>query len=391
MRFDGKFREMFKIDFGSGEVSGSLEYIFTAEDFKKVGLKIREFLRRFFSPEGLTALCAFSSLVITGLIFFFLFREAFPMFQKMSYGSSFLHFLYVLNPDFFGYAIDKYGLVWFSGGNPFLGFLNFVSGGTWAPNSYEFGILPLIIGTLIVVGGAVAISLPIGVLSAVHLAEYCSLRVKNVLKPVIEMLAGIPSVVFGLVGLTLVVPLIQNVFHLDNGRTALSAAIVLAIMILPTIISVSEDAISAVPREFKEASFALGATHFQTVRKVILPAAAAGIAAAVVLAVARAIGETMAVLMIAGNSPFTVLYPNYFPLLPVLDKFGFYFKELFLDPIMPMTATIAAEIGETSWGSTHYQALLAVGFVLFIITYIINYIAEVTIFRFSKKVKRRRT
>ncbi|MEM3594430.1 MAG: hypothetical protein QXS27_06855 [Candidatus Jordarchaeaceae archaeon] len=110
MRFDGKFREMFKIDFGSGEVSGSLEYIFTAEDFKKLGLKIREFLRRFFSPEGLTAICAFSSLVITGLIFFFLFREAFPMFQKMSYGTSFLHFLYVLNPNFFGYASQTLGI-----------------------------------------------------------------------------------------------------------------------------------------------------------------------------------------------------------------------------------------------------------------------------------------
>lgn len=373
----------------SGETLEILEYIFTAEDLKKFGVNIIGYFKRFFSPEGLTALCAFSSLVITGLILFFLFREALPMFQKMSYGTSVLHLLYVLNPDFFGYVVDKYGLILFGGGNPFAGFLNFVSGGIWAPNAYEFGILPLIIGTLIVVGGAIAIALPIGVFSAVHLAEYCSLRVKSVLKPIIELLAGVPSVVFGLIGLTLVVPLIQNIFHLDNGRTALSAAIILAIMILPTIISISEDAISAVPREFKEASFALGATHFQTVRKVILPAAAAGIAAAVVLAIARAIGETMAVLMIAGSSPFTILYPNYFPFLPILDKFGFYFKELFLDPIMPMTATIAAEIGETSWGSTHYQALLAIGFVLFIITYIINYLAEITIFRFSKKVKRR--
>ncbi|GEM_PF-52597 len=377
-----------RIGSGGGEALETFEYIFTAEDFKKFGLKIIGYFRRAFSPEGLTALCAFSSLVITGLIFLFLFREAIPIFQKMSYGTSMLHLLYVLNTDF-GYVIDRYGLVLFSGGNPFAGFLNFVSGGIWAPNAYEFGILPLIIGTLIVVGGAVVIALPIGVLSAVHLAEYCSLRVKNVLKPIIELLAGIPSVVFGLIGLTLVVPLIQKIFNLDNGRTALSAAIVLAIMILPTIISISEDAISAVPREFKEASFALGATHFQTVRKVILPAASAGIAAAVVLAVARAIGETMAVLMIAGNSAFTMLYPNYFPLLPVLDKFGFYLKELFLDPVMPMTATIAAEIGETSWGSTHYQALLAIGFVLFIITYIINSIAEITILRFSKKVKRR--
>jgi phosphate transport system permease protein len=160
-------------------------------------------------------------------------------------------------------------------------------------------------------------------------------------------------------------------------------------MILPTIISISEDAISAVPRELKEASFALGATHFQTVRKIIIPAAAAGIAAAVVLAVARAVGETMAVLMVAGNTPFSINFSLIYNIYPILDQLKYIFGETFLSPVYPMTAVIAAEVGESAWGSTHYQALLAIGFVLFIITYIINYFAELIIFQFSKKVKRR--
>ena len=184
------------------------------------------------------------------------------------------------------------------------------------------------------------------------MAEIANSKVRNILKPVIELLSGIPSVVYGFFGLIVIVPLIQKLFNLPVGETALAGSIILAIMALPTIITVSEDAIRSTPRSMKEASLALGASHLQTITKVIIPYSASGITAAAVLGIGRAIGETMAVLMVTGNSA-------------VIPK-------SFLEPVRTIPATIAAELGEAPQGGLHYKALFALGCILFIITMIIN-------------------
>ncbi|MEM3466727.1 MAG: phosphate ABC transporter permease subunit PstC [Candidatus Jordarchaeales archaeon] len=351
----------------------------------KIKIKVLDYVKRFFSPEGLSALCALSSLAITGLIFVFLFLEAAPAFKKLSYGFWTVHLAWL-----FGYGNLFESNIWlFLDGNIFAGLWNFITGTTWSPNAYLFGILPVIQSTLIVVGGAVLVATPIGILSAVHLAEYCSLKLKTTLKYVIELLASIPSVVYGLVGLTIVVPWIKNAFNLSSGNTALAGIIILSVMILPTIVSVSEDAISSIPKELSEASYALGAKKFQTVFKVVLPAAATGVAASIILAVARALGETMAVLMLTGNTPFLLDIPPEFIFYGGLEKVSLYLKEIFLSPVYPMTSAIALEVGESSWNSMHYQSLLGIGFVLFVMTYLINSTAEYIILRSSKlKVKR---
>ncbi|MBS7247754.1 MAG: phosphate ABC transporter permease subunit PstC [Candidatus Jordarchaeales archaeon] len=330
----------------------------------KIKIKVLDYVKRFFSPEGLSALCALSSLAITGLIFVFLFLEAAPAFKKLSYGFWTVHLAWL-----FGYGNLFESNIWlFLDGNIFAGLWNFITGTTWSPNAYLFGILPVIQSTLIVVGGAVLVATPIGILSAVHLAEYCSLKLKTTLKYVIELLASIPSVVYGLVGLTIVVPWIKNAFNLSSGNTALAGIIILSVMILPTIVSVSEDAISSIPKELSEASYALGAKKFQTVFKVVLPAAATGVAASIILAVARALGETMAVLMLTGNTPFLLDIPPEFIFYGGLEKVSLYLKEIFLSPVYLMTSAIALEVGESSWNSMHYQSLLGIGFVLFVMT-----------------------
>lgn len=350
-----------------------------------VGVRVLDYVKRFFSPEGLSALCAFSGLAVTGLIFAFLFREAAPAFKKLSYGFWTVHVAWLLGRS----SLFESDIWMFLDGNVFAGLWNFITGARWSPDAYLFGILPIIQSTLIVVGGAVLVATPIGILSAVHLAEYCPLKLKTVLKYAIELLASIPSVVYGLVGLTLVVPWIKNTFNLSSGNTALAGIIVLSVMILPTIVSVSEDAISSIPKELREASYALGAKKFQTVFKVVLPAAVTGVAASIILAVARALGETMAVLMLTGNTPFLLDIPPEFMFYGVLEKVSHFLKEVFLSPVYPMTAAIALEVGESSWNSMHYQALLGIGFVLFVITYLINSTAEYIILRSSKMKVRR--
>ncbi|WXG40888.1 MAG: phosphate ABC transporter permease subunit PstC [Candidatus Freyarchaeum deiterrae] len=327
-------------------------------------LKGREYFRRFFSPEGLTGICALSSFIITMLILFFLLQQSFPILQEMGYGQ---YALFLLNK--LGYS-DYASIL--ANGNIVTGLINLVTGSTWDPTNFNFGILPLIAGTLVVVGGALLIAIPIGIFSAVHLSEYCPRRVKNIIKPVIELLAGIPSVVYGFVGLTILVPWIASVFSLRSGQSALAGSIILSIMILPTIVTISEDAISAVPRDYKEASLALGATHFQTVWKVLLPAAVSGITASIILAIGRALGETMAVLMVAGG------VAN----IPPLSL------QMFFTSVQPMTAAIAAEMGETAVGSAHYSALFGVALVLFGITYFVNFIADIINSRFKKKFGR---
>jgi phosphate transport system permease protein len=220
-----------------------------------------------------------------------------------------------------------------------------------------------------VTAGSIIFAVPLGIAGAIYIAEIADPRVAEFMKPFIEILAGIPSVVFGFFGLVVLVPIVQNNFNLPTGQTALTGSILLAIMALPTIISISEDAISSVPGSFKEGSLALGATRWQTIYKVTVPAAISGISAAVMLGIGRAIGETMTVMMVTGN---TAIIPS--------------FPDGLLDPVRTMTATIALEMGEVPQGSDHFHALFAVGSVLFIITFLINFIADSIKKRYRFKV-----
>ena len=232
---------------------------------------------------------------------------------------------------------------------------DFFGGKEWYPTaspSPQYGLLPLLLGTLWVSLGAILLSLPFGISVAVYLAEIASMRVRNILKPIIELLAGIPSVVYGFFGLVVIVPFLQKLFNLPVGETALAGSVVLGIMALPTIITVAEDAMRTVPRAMKEASLALGATHWQTIYKVIIPYSKSGITSAAVLGIGRAIGETMAVLMVTGNA---AVIPH-----------------TLLEPVRTIPATIAAELGETAAGGGHYQALFMLGVILFVITMIIS-------------------
>jgi len=267
-------------------------------------------------------LCGFAAVVIVALILLFILREAAPLLGAYS---------------------------------P----LDFVGGIRWYPLSGVFGILPLILGSLVVTLGAIAIALPLGLASAVYLAEVASPRVKDVLKPAIELLAGIPSVVLGFIGYLVVAEMVKNVFHLPTGLTGLTGSILLAYMALPTIVSIADDAIRAVPVEYRHASTALGATRWQTIVHVTMPAAKSGIVVAVMLGVGRAIGETMTVWMVTGNAP----------VIPTT----------ILQPLRTLTATIAAEMGETPRGSEHYQALFAIGLVLFVITLAINSVSYLVV------------
>jgi phosphate transport system permease protein len=235
----------------------------------------------------------------------------------------------------------------------------FLSNTNWYPTNQpaaQLGILPLILGTLWVSFGAILIALPLGLATAIYLAEVADKRLRNILKPLVELLAGIPSVVYGFFGLVVIVPLVQKMFNLAVGETALVGSIILGIMALPTIITIAEDAILTIPRSLKEASLALGASRWQTMVRVVIPYAKSGIAAAIILGIGRAVGETMAVLMVTGNS---AVIPH-----------------SFLQPVRTIPATIAAELGEASAGGIHYKALFALGIVLFIITFGINIAVE---------------
>ncbi len=236
---------------------------------------------------------------------------------------------------------------------------NFFGGREWMPTATPsplFGALPLIAGTLWVSFFAILIALPLGLGVAIYLAELAGARMRKFLKPTIELLAGIPSVVYGFFGLVVIVPLIQAVFDLPVGETAFAGAIVLAIMALPTIITVSEDALCNTPRAMREASLALGATQWQTIRRVVVPYAKSGISTAVVLGIGRAIGETMAVLMVTGNA---AVIPH-----------------TLFEPVRTIPATIAAELGEAPAGGAHYQSLFLLGCILFVITLAVSITAE---------------
>ena len=241
----------------------------------------------------------------------------------------------------------------------------------WYPNEAYFGLVPLVLGSLLVTLGAAIVSLPLGLLSSVFIAEVAPRWMREVLKPFIEVLAGIPSVVLGFVGMLIVSPLIRERLGAPTGLTALAGSVMLGYMALPTIISVAEDALDAVPKSYRDAALALGATRWQTIWRVTVPAARSGIFTAMMLGMGRAIGETMAVMMVTGNAARVPL---------TLDSF--------LRPVRTMTATIAAEMGEVAQGSIHYHVLFAIGLVLFLVTFIINLVAAWSIFRQGKRYGR---
>jgi len=242
----------------------------------------------------------------------------------------------------------------------------FLFGEKWLPISEppKFGIIPLLLGSIYVTAGAIVICVPLGVAAAMFIAEVAPRSAKHILKSLVEILASIPSIVLGFIGIVWLGPFLRNTLGLATGMCGLTGSLLLAFMALPTIISICEDALVSVPRTYKEAAFGLGATHWQTLWRIILPSASSGIIAAVMLGIGRVIGETMVVMMVTGNAP-------------VVPK-------SLLEPLRTLTATIAGEMGETVSGSEHYFALFAVGMVLFIITFIINFVADICLRRAKK-------
>jgi phosphate transport system permease protein len=240
----------------------------------------------------------------------------------------------------------------------------FLFGTDWNPAGYDsssWGIVPLLVGTLLVTIPALLISAPIGFIIAVYLSEIARPSLRETLKPFIEMIASIPSVVLGLLGLLYLAPLIGSMFGLSNGFNSLTAAILVGIAALPSLASISEDALANVPQSFRHASLALGASQWQTIKSIVIPAARHGLTASLMLGLGRIIGETMVVLMVAGNSR---ALPN-----------GL------LDPVRPMTANIAIEIKEVVVGSLHWDALFAIGLVLFMLTFAVNLVADLFMHR----------
>lgn len=265
-----------------------------------------------------------STIFIIGLIFLFLLREGLPAFVRVS-------------------PLNLLGLRWY-------------------PIEEMYGLLPLLVGSLLVTVGAVVIAVPLGLITSIYLGEIAPMWQREILKPLIEVLAGIPSIVLGFLGWVALAPLVQQA-GAPTGLTAFTGSLILAYMSLPTIISISEDALYAVPKEYRYASLAIGATEWQTIWRVVIPAARSGIVIATVLGIGRAIGETMAVMMVTGNAAN----------IPALSS------GLFFQPVRTMTATIAAEMGEVAQGSLHYQMLFAIGIVLFLITFAINSLASLLI------------
>lgn len=232
-------------------------------------------------------------------------------------------------------------------------------GTIWYPIEGYFGIWPLIFGSLIVTFTAILIAIPLGIGTSLYLSEIAPMWIKNVLKPLIEILAGLPSVVLGFIGIQVAAPLIREGLNLPTGLSGLTGAILLAFIATPTIVSISEDALNTVPASYRQAALALGATRWQTIWNITLPAAKTGVLTAVMLGVGRAIGETMAVMMVTGNAPVMPAGLN----------------AIFL-PIRTMTATIASEMGEVASGSPHYQVLFFIGIILFMLSLTINVVAS---------------
>jgi phosphate transport system permease protein len=264
---------------------------------------------------------ALASITTLSLIVIFLFTEGIPIFSKVSVQ-------------------------------------DFIFGKYWYPTSEppDFGIFPLIVASLAVTAVASVISIPLGVLTALYLAEVASARVREWVKPIVELLAALPSVVIGFFGMVIVAPFLQEILDIPTGLNLFNASLMLAFMSIPTICSISEDTIFSVPTELKEASLALGATHWETIIRVIIPASISGISTAVILGMSRAMGETMVVLMVAGGA--TLIPTSIF------------------DPVRPMPASIAAEMAEAPFRGDHYYALFATGIILFLFTLLFNLLAD---------------
>jgi len=241
----------------------------------------------------------------------------------------------------------------------------------WYPIEDHYGVLPLIGGTLIITFGATMIALPFGVGTAIYLSEIAPRWLRETLKPLVEILGGLPSVVLGFLGMLILSPYLRLWLDLPTGLTALAGSILLGGIAIPTVVSISEDALDAVPKSYRDASLAMGATEWQTIWRVTLPAARSGVLTAVMLGIGRAIGETMTVMMVTGNAP----------ILPT----GL--KDLF-SPVRTMTATIAAEMGEVANSSTHYHVLFLIGIILFLISLVVNVTASAVVFRQKKSQER---
>jgi len=241
----------------------------------------------------------------------------------------------------------------------------------WYPIENHFGILPLITGSLIVTLGAALIAVPFGIGTAVFISEIAPRWVREILKPLVELLGGLPSVVLGFLGILVLAPFLRVFLNLPTGLTAFTGSILLGGIAVPTVVSVAEDALDSVPRAYREGAWALGATRWQTIWRVTLPAAKSGVLTAIMLGVGRAIGETMTVMMVTGNAPVLAI------------KLGSLFS-----PVRTMTATIAAEMGEVANGSTHYHVLFFIGMMLFLISLIVNVIASSVVFRARKRAER---
>jgi len=286
-----------------------------------------------FTITTLVRLAGYSSILFVALILLFLLREGLPALGEVSLG------------DLFSTR--------------------------WYPTESYFGILPLILGSIIVTFGALLVAVPFGVVTAVYISEVAPHWVQEVLKPLVEILAGLPSVVLGFIGIQLLSPFLRVFLNLPTGLTAFTGALLLGGIAIPTVVSVAEDALNTVPRSYREAALALGATRWQVMWGVTLPAARSGVVTAIMLGVGRAMGETMTVMMVTGNAP---VMPD-----------GL--NALFL-PVRTMTATIASEMGEVANGTSHYHVLFLIGIVLFLIALIINVVAFMIGFRKSTRAER---
>lgn len=275
----------------------------------------------------------YSAILIVSIIFIFLLKEGSPAFAEIPLGTLFSQ--------------------------------------RWYPIEDYFGILPLIGGSIVVTIGAGLIAMPLGLATAIYISEVAPRWAREILKPLVEVLAGLPSVLLGFIGVLVLAPITREFFNLPTGLTALTGALLLGAISIPTIVSVAEDALDAVPKTYRDAALAMGATRWQTIWRVTLPAARSGVLTAVMLGVGRAIGETMTVMMVTGNAP----------ILPT--GLSALFK-----PVRTMTATIAAEMGEVANGSVHYHALFMIGISLFVISLVVNLAAASVVFRQKKRAER---
>jgi phosphate transport system permease protein len=276
----------------------------------------------------------YSAILFVALIFYFLLREGLPALAEVKLGDLF--------------ATTR-----------------------WYPIENHFGILPLITGSLVVTIGAGLIAVPFGIATAVFISEIAPRWARDILKPLVELLGGLPSVVLGFLGILVLSPYLRILLNLPTGLTALAGSILLGGIAIPTIVSVAEDALDSVPRSYREGAWALGATRWQTIWRVTLPAARSGVLTAIMLGIGRAIGETMVVMMVTGNAPI------------LATTLGALFS-----PVRTMTATIAAEMGEVSNGSTHYHVLFFIGITLFLISLAVNIMASAVVFQQRKRSER---